>query len=261
MATTTAITITWAEHRTRLLIQVPVTIPTIIIITTAAMTVDRVAAVLTAVAEATAAVVEMAAEAVAVETESFHPSSISSSTFPKTIFQPGVTHFILFFQQLRYWTWHCALCATPSFVVASYWMKLPITPMVAAIATFVLLFTVATTVLPPLADSRHILSRALKLGTRVRAWISVFSIFFVFSERSMIYTPDYWCGVAAVLATSQAGLGSISQGLSPRFSEIYLTTLLEGFILSFILLLVSFACLIFLQARDRKKWVAASGNS
>jgi hypothetical protein len=37
------------------------------------------------------------------------------------------------------------------------------------------------------------------------------------------------------------------------FLPVYATTMLEGFILSFLLLMISFFALIFLQMRDRKK--------
>jgi hypothetical protein len=44
-----------------------------------------------------------------------------------------------------------------------------------------------------------------------------------------------------------------SNAADTTFLPVYATTMLEGFILSFLLLMISFFALIFLQMRDRKK--------
>ena len=42
-------------------------------------------------------------------------------------------------------------------------------------------------------------------------------------------------------------------GATASFLPVYATTLLEGFILSFLLLMIAFFALVFLQMRDRRR--------
>ncbi len=67
----------------------------------------------------------------------------------------------------------------------------------------------------------------------------------------MQMTPDFWCGRAAVHAAFQ--LFGSDVDMYAGFLPVYITTLLEGFILSFILLTISFFAVIFLQSRDRRR--------
>jgi hypothetical protein len=48
-----------------------------------------------------------------------------------------------------------------------------------------------------------------------------------------------------------------SNAADTTFLPVFATTILEGFILSFLLLMIAFFALIFLQMRDRKKAFAA----
>lgn len=78
-------------------------------------------------------------------------------------------------------------------------------------------------------------------------------IFFV-----VLYSPDGLCGLLAigVLERLRIFRGSLIHGNSdeiPPFLQIYTTTVFEGFILSFMLLMISFFAILFIQARDRKK--------
>lgn len=178
-----------------------------------------------------------------------------------------------FLRQLRHWTLHCLINALPSFIIAAVWMKLGKNPtalaaMFAAIATFILLYATLTSLKGPLADDSHLFSQALKLGTRIRLWISGVSLIFVSAKELLIFAPDLWCGMLSL-----ALLNGAAQKLNPgantfnfmdgntanqSFFPVYATTLLEGFILSFILLMISFFALICIQIKHRRSHFAAT---
>jgi hypothetical protein len=174
-------------------------------------------------------------------------------------------------RQLRYWSIHCSLNALPSLCIAlrvmQLWKSPPaIVAMFLAIATFILLYAAFTSLIEPLADDRHVLSRSLKLGTKIRAWISGLSMFVVFTP-AMSIAPDFWCGFISVMLTNSLfkSAGSSVDLLDPGrlnagFLPIYVTTLLEGLILSFLLLMISFFAVIFVQARDRKRVFAVADS-
>ncbi len=170
----------------------------------------------------------------------------------------------VFPRQLRFWTFHCMLNGAAALIVLQLW-KSPsaIVAMLFAIATFILLYATFTSAIDPLADDLHVLSRSLKLGTKIRAWISGLSMFVVVTP-AMSIAPDFWCGYfsAAIIDVGARQLGLRGQLIgspnSAGFPEIYATTLLEGFILSFLLLMISFFAVMFLQARDRKRVFAVA---
>ena len=75
----------------------------------------------------------------------------------------------------------------------------------------------------------------------------------------LFFTPDFWCGWAASLLVNAAGqlwLGTGElirlEGSSP--AAVYVTTILEGFILSLMLLMISFFALLIGQIRQRRKF-------
>lgn len=182
---------------------------------------------------------------------------------------------IVFRRQLRFWTFHCSFNALPSLVIALGFLQLWKSPgavaaMTAAIATFILLYATVTSLRGPLADEHHLLARALKLGTKIRGWISGISVLLILSGKGILLAPDLWCGMLAInLLNSIASFaGTANSNLfRPRpvhdldtFLRIYITTMTEGFILSFFLLMISFFAVIFLQARDRKKFFAVADS-
>jgi hypothetical protein len=167
--------------------------------------------------------------------------------------------------QLRYWALHCGMNALPSFCIALWALGLwqvpvAIAAMICAIMTFILLYSTLTSLAGPLSDKTHVLSRALRLGAKIRAWISGLSLLVVFTP-AMSITPDFWCGFFSVEITETiirrlwipdfAGIGPREK---PVFLPVYLATILEGFILSGILFLISFIAVIWLQSRDRRKF-------
>ena len=178
-------------------------------------------------------------------------------------FDPAV-----FPRQLRYWSLHCLLNAAPSLGIALGWLGLwqhpaAVAAMFTAIATFILLYSVLTSLRGPFTDPTHILSRSLKLGAKIRAWISGISVLVLPTGIFMMLTPDYWCGLISISLVNGAAryLGASGPVFQPDngasstsgFLPVFATTLLEGFILSFLLLMIAFFALIFLQMRDRKK--------
>lgn len=183
-------------------------------------------------------------------------------------FDPAV-----FPRQLRYWSLHCLLNAAPSLGIALGWMGLwqhppAVAAMFTAIATFIGLYSVLTSLRGPLSDPRHLLSRALRLGATIRAWISAISLLALPTGMLMVFTPDYWCGLAAMVAVNGGSrfLGADSPvigpdpDIKPGFLPVYATTMVEGFLLSFLLLMIAFFALLLLQSRERKKAFAAAAG-
>ncbi|WP_367875133.1 hypothetical protein [Luteolibacter sp. Populi] len=164
--------------------------------------------------------------------------------------------------QLRHWALHCSLTALPSFGIALFMLqlwKLPaaIAAMLAAIATFIALYALITSLKGPLTDPGTLVARSLKLGTRIRTAISLISIPLLFTRMGG-WTPDFWCGFLACSVTNAIGkkLGSHQELIrSGRgdFLPVYFTTILEGIIISFMLLMIAFFSLLILQRRQTRR--------
>lgn len=174
----------------------------------------------------------------------------------------------VFFRQLRFWSIHSMVNALPSLAIALFWLGLwksgqAVAAMFAAIFSFILIYSLLSTFLRPLSDERHLLHHAMRLGTKIRVWISVVSLVLVPMGYLVMFTPDYWCGWLSVNALNivsrrlgsgddffNAGLG---QGTTTDFGKVYVTTMLEGFILSGFLFLVCFFALVGLQIVVRNR--------
>lgn len=181
-----------------------------------------------------------------------------------------------FGRKLGYWSLHCVFNALPSFAIALFvldFKRYPagIAAMVMGVGTFVILYALATSIPGPLSESRHILARSLRLGTRIRAMISILSLIafgcvWIFrSKASAMLIPDLWCGLASGWLLNQGarvlGYGSdifiASDARMNGFAVVYAMTVLEGLILSGILLMISFFAAIFLQLRGRRRAFAS----
>lgn len=172
-------------------------------------------------------------------------------------------------RQLRHWSLHCSLNALPSFIIAGITLRLWQRPaataaMLAAIATFIVLYTVLTSLPGPLSRQDHLLARSLKLGTRIRAIVTLVSLPLLATDGGIVLTPDLWCGFAAMIGVRQIArlLGYPtdlfeSDPSQASFHLVFAVTLLEGLILSFLLLMISFFALVFLQIRERRKVLSA----
>ncbi len=169
-----------------------------------------------------------------------------------------------FRKNLLYWTLHCSLNALPSFSIALFFVGLVKSPpaiavMCCAIATFVLLYALLTSIDSSLARRDHLLARAMRVGTMIRAWLSGLSLIPILTNSPQ-FSPDAWCGFAALWLLEQ---GSRSLRFrTPNWSGtedvgnlwwVYSATMLEGFILSLFLFTFAFFALVVLQARARRQ--------
>lgn len=171
--------------------------------------------------------------------------------------------------KLRFWALHSMINALPSYLIAVVWLGLwavahAHVAMLAAVVTFVVGYAVLTSWVPVLREGRNLFTRALKVGLVIRTVISCLTIFAVPLGMLLLFTPDYWCGQIAVVtvarcydllgleATLASRLDSVASSIDTGFMEIYLATVLEGLILSFLLFILSFIAIIILQMRDRR---------
>ncbi|MEK7951303.1 hypothetical protein [Luteolibacter soli] len=172
-------------------------------------------------------------------------------------------------RQLRYWTLHSILNALPSLGISLGWLELRKSPaataaIFTAIATFILLYATVTSWIRPTSDRSNLLFRSLDLGLKIRVLMTIMSLFAIMDQRSIIFAPDTWCGLGAGFCIDWLsrlfGFGPLNSN-SPTdmgFLAVYAVTMLEGFILSFLLLMISFFALIVLQAKDKRKAFASA---
>ena len=179
----------------------------------------------------------------------------------------------VFPEKLKFWFWHCLINALPSYLIAVVWLELWKYPVAhvaigCAVLTFMLGYSVVTSLPGPLTRKETLYARALKAALVIRIVISAITVMIVPTGVFLLLTPDLWCGrFAATLVSKIYGFLGFEATLLPRangggpselfstpgFMEIYLTTVLEGLILSFMLFIFSFIAIIILQMRDRKR--------
>lgn len=176
--------------------------------------------------------------------------------------------FKIFPQKLRFWTFHGVLNALPSFGIALIFLGLYRNPMgiaamILAVGTFIIGYSVITSLAGPFSTEEHILSQALVLGTKIRSWISAISLVCLLlsfsSFSTMMVTPDFWAGFGAahiyqwIAHFFGAPVDLFENGDRAGFVEVFTTTILEGLLLSVAILLIAFFSVLFLQARNRKR--------
>lgn len=177
-----------------------------------------------------------------------------------------------FLNQLRFWSFHCAVCAAPSFLMAGILLEYfksahNTAAMLLGISFFIIAYAALSTFWTPLIEPQHILSRALRVALKVRLIVSVLSLLpliplFIASEgyeRAMgiIFLPDYWAGwlAYAILEVVSQLLGSgFVNPEEGSFLSTLLWTILEGGILSFALFMLTFFCLLIVTAQQKRKW-------
>jgi len=169
--------------------------------------------------------------------------------------------------QLRYWALHGALNSAPSLAIAWGWLRVGWNPPVmAAIASAVLLFVLAgaclTSVPGPLSHRSHALNRAVRLTLTLRAWLICLTLPLLLSEQSALFVPDAWCGGLAMLAQYQGArllrLPFEFSGLNfshAGFLQVFALAVIEGLILSILLLILATLILLILQRRDRRRGI------
>lgn len=166
-------------------------------------------------------------------------------------------------QQLKHWTFHCTINALPSFIIAAAWMKMYRQPaclaaMLLAIACFILIYATLTSLPGSLNEKDSLTSRAIRLGAKIRSWIAGISVPLACTP-ALMFTPDLWVGMFSMQAVTWVAktLGHshavIDMDRTSHPVAVFATTLLEGAILSIILLMIAFFALIILQAKARRK--------
>lgn len=177
----------------------------------------------------------------------------------------------VFLRQLRYWTFHCSVNAIPSFCIAMIHLELwskpaSVAAMLLAVATFILLYARITSFKGPLTDTNHALAQSLRLGTKIRAWISGLSLLLIFTPAA-IFVPDLWCGFIAfktidMLVREAGSIPSLDPlaALNIEFVRIYLVTMLEGLILSGMLFGISLLIVMVRRVRDEIAWIKFSSR-
>lgn len=174
--------------------------------------------------------------------------------------------------QARYWALHCGINALPSFIVAVAYLQMvkhpsAVAAMILGILTFIVGYTILTSIDGSFSDSSSLLSRALKVGVKIRFVISLISLPLLAPTPAALFVPDVWAGMLAVGAVNwlggvigagsgliggSSGLIDLDGGETPFFA-VYATTVLEGMIISFMLMMLSFFSLLVLQAKQRNR--------
>lgn len=181
-----------------------------------------------------------------------------------------------FARQLRFWSLHCGLTALPSFCIAlTVFNGLPaLLAMFCGVATFVLFYSVVTST--NLYGKVHsgLIGRSVKLGTRIRMIISVASLPLLIPiigvemdsvgepPMTLMFTPDFWFGYLAIVLTVLAlsaiipnymrGNGSL-ENMAEDFLFPYMTTLIEGVLISISLIFIAFITLVVLNFKRNRQ--------
>ena len=170
-------------------------------------------------------------------------------------------------RQLSHWSLHVCLNALPSFGIALFLLQLHRAPiaiaaMLAGIVSVILLLAFLTSLRGPLSDPSSLPARALKIGVRIRTAICLGSLLPALMTKNIAWLPDLYFGMAACSATEQAGriLGgrpTLNPG-STGFLPVFTTVLLEGVIIAFMVAMISFFALLFIQRREHFKMIRAA---
>lgn len=176
--------------------------------------------------------------------------------------------------QLRYWSLHCGLTGLPSFCLALIYFNSTtnVVAMLTGIATFIICFSAITS--SSLYGKLHsgIVGRSIRLGTRIRMIVSLAGLPFLLplighdvdqgSMPSMfvLFTADFWFGYAALMIIAVVGQalggnynGFGSSNFEADFAFTYMTTVVEGLLISVSLVLIAFFTLIILNAKRRRQ--------
>lgn len=171
-----------------------------------------------------------------------------------------------FLRNLRFWTLHCSITAFPSFLIAGILLGLfdelsASLAMIIGVLIFILGYTTLSTFLPVLNDRSTLLSRALRVALKIRVGLSLIALLGLGLPFLLIFHPDYWAGILAkgILEFAYRSLGGGGYNLaeSRHFLAILLWTLAEGVLLSFLLVFISFFCLLFVNRHQTAALVRA----
>lgn len=153
-----------------------------------------------------------------------------------------------FLRQLGRWTFHCLLNAAPAFCIAIACLpegKQPATiaAMLWGILTLIIGFSLLTSLPGPMRDGKHVFPRALSIGLKIRNFSLVLGVpLMAVDLGGVVIAPDFILGILAM---------NLIPG-PENFATIYLTTLLVGLGLAFLILTISFLAAFVLLIKDRR---------
>ncbi|MBN8550420.1 MAG: hypothetical protein J0M12_13990 [Deltaproteobacteria bacterium] len=169
-----------------------------------------------------------------------------------------------FKSQLRFWASHALFCAAPSFLWAlmiGFSSLTAISAMCCGIAVWVCLYAAASS--SAWAMRRlpgTLLGRAIQLGAKARSVLAIVSICVALVPGlgmvgAMFFYSDLYAGFISIQASSfmlnQPSPHYSTMEQSFGFLYTFLTTLVQGFLLSFTLIAVVLCCLLFLFCKQR----------
>jgi hypothetical protein len=173
---------------------------------------------------------------------------------------------------LRHWTFHVCLSAAPSLVFGYSMATRPerFCGMSLGVAFFIVLYTLAARWTYPSETSSVLWRRAMRLGTWIRTvWVLLLIPAGLVARpfAGWLFAPDMVAGmISHGLVESLSGLNSgvterTGTGSSGHFwlgdmgslIPTFFTTVISGFLLSSLLLLIAFICLGVLKLMARRK--------
>jgi len=183
--------------------------------------------------------------------------------------------------QAKYWSVHVCFCAAPSFIIAYiYEVNAPtaIAAMLSGVATFIVAYTLITSTTFYTEQRENLLGKAVRAGTNVRLIISFLSLLALLINRVILkkdsteseipeiyqFLPDFWCGYASTLMVYNVSNFTDSLFANDPFSNpnplssygfifIFLVTIVEGILLSLVLLIIIFFAFSIINIRQRNK--------
>ena len=174
---------------------------------------------------------------------------------------------------LRFWAIHCSVSFLPGLLIAGKFLDFAERPvavlaMFAALATLIPVIAALTFRIRALRFEKTLVSRGLRLGLSLRALMVSLSVILIlagdggWAMRAMMLLPDVWAGLGAGLSVAwileSNGLDLLSI-INPNadseimFRTVYLLSILDGLILSFLVFILAFVSTLFLQIRERKR--------
>jgi len=163
-----------------------------------------------------------------------------------------------FSSQFLYWSCHALFCATPSFVLAifaGYQSATAIAAMLSGIATFIALYALFTSSKKYQERYRDSLfGEAVRIGAKLRSAFSLFAMLWFFTSSNdggVLVRTDMYAGMIAIKGIERVfGEANFELPKSDTwecFYRTYLTTVLDGLLLSGTLFAAVFFCFVFLK--------------
>ncbi len=184
---------------------------------------------------------------------------------------------------LGFWAIHCSVSFLPGLLIAGKFLDLAERPvailaMFTALATFIPVIAVVTFRMKTLRRPETLVSRGLRLGLSLRSLMVFLSVILILAGqgvwmmRAMMLLPDVWAGIGAGLSVGwilESNGHDLLSAINPNadsemmFLAVYLVSIGDGLILSFLVFIMSFVSTLFLQMKERKKgtWIAADSAS